>query len=120
MFYRKGTMLVPSGPTDHLFIVCNDTCELGLNLLVNISSVFERCDKTCILDVGDHPFVKRPSFVFYARAGIYRATALRHGFESGKIRPKDDLSEQVFIRVANGITVSPDTPQNVVRYYTQL
>ncbi|WP_460275470.1 hypothetical protein [Celeribacter sp. ULVN23_4] len=113
-------MLVPSGPTDHLFIVCNDTCNLGANLLINISSVVDLCDKTCVLNVGDHPFIQHPSFVFYARAIIHKAENLQRGFDNGMIKPQDDLAEEVFARVVEGITVSPDTPQNVVRYYTQL
>lgn len=113
-------MLIPSGPSNHLFIVCNDTCNLGANLLVNISSVVDLCDTTCVLDVGDHPFIRYPSFVFYARAVIHRAENLQRGFENGAITPQDDLAEEAFQRVVDGITVSPDTPQNVVHYYTQL
>ena len=113
-------MLVSSGPSDHLFIVCNDTCKLGANLLINISSVVDLCDKTCVLDVGDHPFIQHPSFVFYARAVIHLADNLQRGFENGKIKPQAEMAEEVFKRVVDGITVSPDTPRNVVRYYTQL
>lgn len=112
-------MLVPSGPTDHLFIVCNDTCKLGANLFVNISSVVDPCDTTCVLDVGDHPFIRHPSFVFYARAVVISVESLQRGFEQSRITPQDDLAEEVFQRVVDGITVSPDTPAKVVRYYTQ-
>ncbi|MFT5870349.1 MAG: hypothetical protein ACI8TF_002471 [Paracoccaceae bacterium] len=113
-------MLVPTGPTDHLFIVCNDTCAMGANLVVNISSVRDLCDTTCILDVGDHPFVQHPSFVYYAMAKITYAANIQRGFEAGALRPQPDLAEEVFGRVEAGMLRSPDTPANVVRYFTRL
>jgi hypothetical protein len=88
--------------------------------MVNISSHYDGCDNTCLLEVGDHPFVRHPSYVFYAGAVIKTATSIQNGFDQGKLKPQPDLADDVFARVAAGITVSPDTPQNVVRYFTQL
>lgn len=111
---------MPSGPVPHLFIICNDTCELGANLMVNISSCYDGCDDTCLLNVGDHCFVDRLSYIFYAEAIIYKATSIQNGFDKGILKPQPDLADDVFARVVAGITVSQDTPQNVVRYFTQL
>lgn len=88
--------------------------------MVNISSHYHGCDETCLLDVGDHPFVRHPSYVFYAKAVIYKATQIQNGFDQGLLEPQPDLVDDVFARVSAGITVSPDTPQNVVRYFSQL
>jgi hypothetical protein len=118
--YRKGTLLIPSGPSDHLFIVCNDTCNLGANLLVNVSSCHDNSDPTCILDVGDHPFIRHPSFVFYAKAVIQYAAGIEKGFADGRLLPQPDLAEAVFERVVAGITVSLDTSPKVARYFTRL
>lgn len=120
MIYRKGTLLVPSGPDKHLFIVCNDTCRHGLNLLVNISSFYDGCDRTCLLDVGDHPFVRHLSYVFYAKAQISKAEQIQRGLAQNKLTAQPDMAEWVFLRVEAGVTASPDTPLNVVRYFQQL
>jgi hypothetical protein len=113
-------LLVPSGPDQHLFIVCNDTCKLGLNLLVNISSYYDGCDKTCLLDEGDHPFVKHLSYVFYARAILSHAAQIDRGLNGKILKPQPDMIEEVFRRVEAGITVSPDTPGNILKYFHQL
>ncbi|PCJ76810.1 MAG: hypothetical protein COA53_00905 [Rhodobacteraceae bacterium] len=88
--------------------------------MVNISSFFHGCDDTCLLNTGDHPFVRHPSYVFYAESVIYKATSIQNGFDQGILKVQPDLADDVFARVADGITISPDTPQNVVRYFTQL
>ncbi len=73
-----------------------------------------------MLNVGDHPFVRHLSYVFYAEALICPAASIQNGFDRGILEPKPDLADEVFERVAAGIIVSPDTPQNVMRYYTQI
>jgi hypothetical protein len=88
--------------------------------MVNISSYYDGYDDTCLLNVGDHPFVRHCSFVYYAEAIIRKATSIQSGFDQGILKPQPDLADDVFSRVTAGITVSPDTPQNVVRYFTQL
>ena len=100
--------------------MCNDTCQHGLNLLVNISSFYDGCDRTCLLDVGDHPFVKHLSYVFYAQAKISKADQIQRGFNNNVLIPQPDMAIQVFKRVEAGITVSPDTPGNVLKYFRQL
>lgn len=88
--------------------------------MVNISSYYDGSDDTCLLNVGDHPFIRHCSYVFYADAKIYKATSIQNGFDQGILQPQPDLADDVFARVTAGITVSPDTPQNVVRYFTRL
>lgn len=88
--------------------------------MVNISTYFVGCDDTCLLNVGDHPFVRHKSFVFYAQARIYKASGIQDGFKMGLLEPQADLADEVFKRVAAGITASQDSPQNIVRYFTRL
>ncbi len=88
--------------------------------MVNISSHYYGSDDTCLLNVGDHPFIRHTSFVFYAEAKIAKTARIQSGFEQGKLTRQPDLADDVFDRVAAGITVSPDTPQNILRYFTRL
>lgn len=120
MFLKKGTLLAPSGPVPHLFIICNDTCSLKANLLINISSFYDGCDDTCVLNVGDHPFVRHQSYVFYAGAKIIKADGLQKGFQDGSLTPREPLGDAVFERVIAGINVSLDTPNNVIKYFNSL
>ncbi|WP_157888362.1 hypothetical protein [Neptunicoccus sediminis] len=72
------------------------------------------------MDVGDHPFVKHLSYVFYAQAKISKADQIQRGFNNNVLIPQPDMAIQVFKRVEAGITVSPDTPGNVLKYFRQL
>ena len=67
--YRAGTVLAPTGSKKHLYIICNDPVFDPIRndncvLVVNISSVSEDrdYDDTCILQKGDHPFIKHDSY----------------------------------------------------------
>lgn len=122
MPHKKGTLLVPSGPAynpdqKHLHIVCSDTCDLGLNLLVPVSSFYDGCDNTCELDVGDHEFIKHLSYVFYARANLYRSEQIDRGLERAILDPQPDLRSEVFVRVEAGLCTSPDTPARIKQYF---
>lgn len=115
-------MLVPSGAQHdpnqmHLHIICNDTCDLGYNLLVSVSSYYDGCDNTCELNAGEHDSVIHLSYVFYAKAKIYRAEDLERGFVKEILIPKPDMPAEVFVRVENGICTSPDTPRKIKKYF---
>ncbi|MFC4214299.1 hypothetical protein ACFP4H_17695 [Pseudophaeobacter arcticus] len=72
------------------------------------------------MDDGDHPFVKHLSYVFYAQAKISKADQIQRGFVTNVLIPQPDMAIEVFNRVEAGITVSPDTPRNVLKYFRQL
>jgi len=115
-------MLVPSGATHnpdqkHLHIVCNDTCTLGLNLLVPVSTYYDGCDNTCTLNVGDHENVTHLSYIFYAKAKIVKAVKLQRGLEAQVLVPRPDLLGHVFDRVAAGVCISFDTPESARKYF---
>jgi hypothetical protein len=93
---------------------------LGANLLVNISSYYDGCDDTCVLNFGDHDFVRHASYVFYAEALIMKASGIKNGFDSGALTPNKALQDTVFDRVISGINKSPDTPANIMKYFNQL
>ncbi|MEN9868974.1 MAG: hypothetical protein RL748_4564 [Pseudomonadota bacterium] len=84
MLTAGDALLIPSGPQgSHLFIVLNDPKPLpGYGngdhcVLANISSIKPHIahDETCLVQVGTHPFVTQPSFVYYR--GI-RVEAAKH------------------------------------------
>lgn len=101
----------------HLQIVCNDTCALGLNLLVPVSSFYDGCDNTCILDTGDHENITHLSYAFYAKAQIFKATQIERGLAINFLIPRPNLADAVFQRIDQGICLSPDTPLNVKKYH---
>jgi len=121
--YRRGTLLVPSGPPNdlarkHLFIVLTDPCpSRGDVLLVNVPTIRRNHDPACRLFAGDHPFLKHDSFVEYAMARIELAQGIATAVATGRMIPRDDLDGAVFARVCNGLTTSRFTKPRVVAYY---
>jgi len=121
--YRRGTILVPSGPAHdpnkkHLFIVLTDPCPtVGDVLMVNVSSLRPGHDPACQLYAGDHPFINRDSFIEYAMARIELAQAIENGVSNGILAPRADLDGAIFARVCHGLTVSRFVKPRFVTYY---
>ncbi len=72
---RGDTLLIlGTGPANdpdrgHLFILLTNVCSEGAILLAPIRSVRGQHDRTCLLGVGDHRFLKGPSWISYAQCG---------------------------------------------------
>jgi hypothetical protein len=64
------TMAVPPRyDTEHLFFVISDPIKnAGTYHIVNITTDYIRGGKDCILNVGDHPWIKRTSYVAFRDA----------------------------------------------------
>lgn len=116
---RKGTILIPSGPShdlarNHLFVICTDPCEKGLQLIVPISSkTNDLCDPTCVLQPHEHDFFVRESFVFYRKSRIELTETLVSGVQKNVFSPHIDMNAQTFLRVYNGICNSSETSRKV-------
>ena len=124
MLYRRaGTLLIPSGPAAdlgrrHLHVVCNDTDEDGLNLLVSVTTWTNNlCDPTCRLEAYEHPWLTHSSYILYRKAALREATQLDAGIEQGLFTVQEPMNGQTFLRIRNGVCVSPQTPRKIKRYF---
>lgn len=121
----KGSILVPSGRDKHLHIVCNDPipypkyANAESVLLVNITTLYpeQPFDGSCILNVGDHPFINHQSYVYYGKADIFAATSLVAGVQSGELVIRQACPDSTFIRILSGFEVSKKVPGKVKTYY---
>lgn len=125
---RRATLLVPSGPENdpdrkHLFILLTDPADAGAGvkavLMVSLSSIKSGVphDPACLLYPGDHPFVKRDSFVVYQKARIEEADKVLRGVKDGKLVPQDPMDSAVFARICKGLEDSRLTPPKLLRFY---
>lgn len=71
------------------------------------------------VDAGCHPFVTKPSFVFYAKASRLRAELLVKCVEGWVYTPKERLEDGVFGRVCAGVITSPFTPRGEKKYFLE-
>lgn len=123
--YRKGTVLAISGPCEHLHVVCNDPVHYPINdsqsvLVVNVSSVKFGVphDDTCILNVGDHTFIKHESYIVYKAATIWRLDNIARKISDGALRTyREDVNDPVFQRILAGFDISDHVSMDNHRFW---
>lgn len=118
---RGGTVLRTSGPAHdpkrkHLHFICTNASEEGDYLLLPVVTWRrDKDDNTCILNAGDHRFIKHKSIVSYRQAAICGAEEM----EGKEVRPHDAAPPQLIERVCRGILKSPRTPEGIRDYYRE-
>lgn len=112
MIMDAGTsFLIPSGPEEflHLCIICTGKSHApDHRLLVNISSIKEGkfFDETCIIEIGEHPFVKCRSYVAYQHADQKTSAHILRCIEGGLFIQKQKLSTELLERITTGFNNS--------------
>ena len=119
---KRGTILIPSGPsTDpdrrYLFIICSDPCSEGLTVIVPVTTwTGDLCDSTCRLGAHEHDYLRHASYAFYRKTRIESVETLKNGIRENVLRPHAPCNGQTFLRVKNGICISPHTPRKIKHY----
>jgi hypothetical protein len=115
----RDTLLLPSGPNDHLYVVVTGISSTSTHLLVNFSSIksFAYTDKTCLVNVGDHSFITTPSYVAYQFARIEMAHDLANGVDAGRVKVLDPVSSPLLDRIRAGIAASSLCAPKFQSYY---
>lgn len=125
---RKGTILIPSGPVRHLFFVCSDptpdpvyvaTYNKNAVLVVNISTIKEDAehDNSCVLNVGEHPFITDPSYVVYIRASLLSEDNITDNIADGTFDVHEDCCEETLQKIYDGFEISEDTPGKILKFF---
>ncbi|WP_372993072.1 hypothetical protein [Sulfitobacter sp.] len=114
--------LVPSGPAEYLHLNIVGTAQIeppDMRLLIPISSIKDGVfhDQTCVLDVGEHPFITKPSFVFYRHIQQRSATKISMCLENGDFIAKDSASEALIAKIIAGIPASNFTAPWVLNFF---
>lgn len=125
--HKGATVYGVAGYKNHLIILCTDPifwpktgCKAVLS--VNVSSWRENSkasDSSCILDVGDHSFIKHKSFVYYEAAVPLRLPHLNQRVEDGELIPYEDLRPEVLDRILKGFYKSERTPRQALVFLKQ-
>ena len=120
---KKGTILIPTGPTKHLHFICSDPVFYPrlvkeCVLVVNISSVGSiEHDKSCLLDVDDHPFITHLSYVYYKKSEILGVNSIDRNIASGDFIAHEPCSDIVFERILNGFECSDEVTGKIKKFY---
>lgn len=115
---KRNTFLVPSGTATnedgkHLFVVVTDRCKDNQHLLLPICSIRDGVhhDPTCVIQAGEHPFIKWPSYILYAKAAQAHSDRIAKLVGGWVYIQKEDCEEALFGRIRAGIKTSIFMPR---------
>jgi hypothetical protein len=98
-----------SSQSSHLWIVLSDpdNSEPPEVAMVNLTSHKEGLDETVVLEVGDHPFVRRKTIVNYAGAKIVQAVRLENAIKANlTILHNDRCPSDLLQRIREGVAAT--------------
>lgn len=127
---RKISILMPTnyGKDEnnqfHLYFILTDPCFNGETgdsdcvLSVSCSSIKEgkNYDDACVLQVGEHEFIKRDSFIFYNHLRIDSVSKIEREIADGKFILKELMSDTLYQRILNGLINSKHTEKRYIRF----
>lgn len=100
----------------HLWIALTNPDKNKRFLAVNITSYDPSKDGTVILNVGDHPFIRKQSVVKYAEARLFEVTLFEKNIADGFAQRKEPCSNKLLDRLIEGLCGSDYTPGEMVKY----
>ncbi|MEI8309896.1 MAG: hypothetical protein WCH98_03980 [Verrucomicrobiota bacterium] len=104
----------PGQDTEHLWVLITQADPVtGEGIMVNITTQRPHSDTTTILGAGEHPFIRKPSVVFYADARMVGTELLDRAIQSGSYRANAPFAASVLARIQAGIALSPMTPRKI-------
>ncbi len=125
---RKGTAFYwkkAASDTRHLFFILTDPDTVNGKIVVVAVNITGRTeyglgsDTTVVLNVGDHPFISKPSVVVYKKAMLSDASKIVKYINQEKSLDCYELEDDVFKKVQEGIFESDLTPPEIVEYCRQ-
>jgi hypothetical protein len=119
---RKDCLHIPNTGPDrdpgcgHLYVVLNDTCKNGNNLIVPVCSAHQRCDNTCLLVPGEHKFIRHDNYIAYNLLRIFQSSHIVSQVDAGVISYEGILDEGVFARIYEGVRSSRYSARIYIKY----
>jgi len=108
----------PGQDAEHLWVlITRPNPQTHTAIMVNVTTQRPHSDVTVILQAGEHPFVQKPSVIFYADARIVDARLLEQSVASGAFRVHAPFQSGVLKKVQDGVIKSPFTPRKVKDAY---
>jgi len=111
-------LLIDSGPIGkHLFVLVLDK---QINKKVHILSVpictardSARIDESCMIQPGEHTFIKDESFVEYRNARIDPVDSLLERVNEKTFIPHDSASQELIAKIIDGLKISKEVKRHI-------
>ncbi len=111
----------PGQETEHLWVlITNPDPVTHEAIMVNVTTQRPHSDTTTILKVGDHPFIQKPSVIFYADARTVDTRLLDAAVQRGAYNSHAAFQATVIHKIQIGMLASPFTPKKIKTAYAAL
>ncbi|MDQ8758141.1 hypothetical protein RCO27_18090 [Sphingosinicella sp. LHD-64] len=107
LMHNTGGAHNPAGA--HLMICVAINVQKDLAVIVPIVTRHERSDSSCVLNVGDHPFINRESCASYDFAQVVSLNDTNQQIAKGHIKLRASVSADVLYRLQAGFVLSDET-----------
>lgn len=108
----------PGQETEHLWVlITQPNPQTHEAIMVNVTSLRPHSDTTTILNPGDHPFIRKPSVIFYADARMVDTRLLDAAVQRGAYHTHSAFQPAVIARIHAGLTTSAFTPKKIKAAY---
>jgi hypothetical protein len=96
---------------NHLFIMISDPAQDPNRIVMaNFTSWRADKDQSCIVEVGEHRFIRRRSCVYYGEHRLISLANYEQLLASRHLSPHDPVSRDLLKRILDGAAVSPFLP----------
>ena len=117
---RPGNAFFDTTDNPHLWIVVAGPDAEGNLILVSLTSVKGRDDRTTVCQAGEHLFIERESVVAYKYATYVEAATVESAVKEGRFQARDDCSPELLEKIAGGLLKSDSTPLGVQNAYVDI
>jgi hypothetical protein len=91
----------------HYFVVLTTAKDNDACLLVPVCTAHDRCDRTCVLQPGDHDCVTRESFIMYSNMRLFSAAHIASQIEKNAIElHAATVTQALFSLICAGVEAS--------------
>ena len=98
------------GRTAHLWVVVSDPRIDPVRVVIINMTTDRGLDRSCLLQLGDHPFIEHPTCMRYDMARIVTNADLERHVSSSAIRFQDPVSKDVLGRIRQGAAATEQIP----------
>ena len=110
---------------NHLFIVVLDEYNNGINIIcpcVMVTSWTDNPkldDPACILNAGDHEFIKHKSYIAYREVVLFEKEHLESCLKFGTFKVKPPVSKELLKRIIKSAPNSRKISKNNLKYFME-
>ena len=101
----------------HLHVIITQPTQDGRVITVTVTTRHKKSDALVPLEVGDHPYIKRPSVLTFAYARVKTITEIDSVIANRDAKRGDPMDEKFLRRARSALVESQDTPFEVLEFF---